>query len=1147
MHPVPAPSTHSERATTPPTQPYRGVVRTLLIALGALALLLPGASQAYAASGRIAPDGGRATKVAPSSNDTEGDQPTDKLGQHDRALLAKAERAGKKTVTVLVATQQRAAGSVAANLDQMGATVDYSNNDLGYVRAKVPVAQVEKAASIGEVTGVDLNENIPVPEIRPDAAGTRYYPARKASAAARAAALRPQQTPGELAPAPGPATPVANPYLPIDEVGAPRLSAQNPVFDGRAVTIGILDTGVDVDHPALQYTTDGQRKITDWVSATDPLTDNDPTWLAMRTPVSGPKANALGRTWRLPMGDFYLASLAENVSAASPLKGDLNRDGDTTDSFGVLYRKDDQSVWVDTNRNNSFLDETPLLAYGINHSIGHFGFDRVATPENEAVPFTVQVKPDVSLAPIGEEGEADFVNIGIVSQPHGTHVAGIAVGNNLFGGQMTGAAPGARLVSAKACTFSGECTASAMIEGMIDLVMLRHVDVVNVSIGGLPALNDGVNARAQIYNRLIDDYGVQIFASAGNDGPGSNTAGDPAVASNVISVGASVSAQTWLFDYGARVSQPREVFNFSSRGPSESGAAKPEITAPGAAISTTPLWMPGVPVPQAGYQLPPGYAMYNGTSMASPMAAGVAAQLLSASWANEIPVTAAQLRKAIISSASFQPGISVSAQGAGQILAPRAWSYLARDEALQPWTYTVQAPVCTVLSRFLPTPQQGQGLYNRCPASDSVNTGAPDQPIAGQAVGQTRTYPVTITRTSGPDQPVEHRLSVRGNTAAYAVAPSVVLPLNEPVQVPVTLTTPRPGDYSALLLIDDPDNLGVEQIVNLSVLVAQPLLAPSYQWSESASVERTRARIYQISVPEGAKALQVQISGLAAGSQTRFLAFHPYGLPVDPTESTDCYAHFSNPRACNPIRRTYANPTPGVWQIVVESRRTTPTLRNPYVLSVDVQGVQASPDPVRVASAHLGQSVPVQWSLTNQFAPVTVTASGGPLGSAHQETPRISNGEMLNFEVTVPEGAALLEASIANPSDAGADLDLVLLRSGREVATSAGGDSNETIRLENPQPGAYTVMVVAYDVPEGSTTIDYRDLFTASALGWLEVSPTPIALADATPAELKGQVVAGTAPAPGRQLYGQAVLHGSDQTIVGYAAAVVEQVLPAGD
>ena len=51
-----------------------------------------------------------------------------------------------------------------------------------------------------------------------------------------------------------------------------------------------------------------------------------------------------------------------------------------------------------------------------------------------------------------------------------------------------------------------------------------------MSIGGLPALNDGNNARAELYNRLIEQSNVQMFISAGNSGPGVNTVGDPSSA-----------------------------------------------------------------------------------------------------------------------------------------------------------------------------------------------------------------------------------------------------------------------------------------------------------------------------------------------------------------------------------------------------------------------------------------------------------------------------------------------------------------------------------------------------------------------------------------------------------------------------------------
>ena len=111
------------------------------------------------------------------------------------------------------------------------------------------------------------------------------------------------------------------------------------------------------------------------------------------------------------------------------------------------------------------------------------------------------------------------MNIGVVQAAHGSHVAGIAAGHGLFGGAVDGQAPGATIVSSRACSWGGGCTAVALTDGMVDLVENRGADVVNMSIGGLPALNDGNNARARLYDVLIDG-GVQLDDLGGQQRPG---------------------------------------------------------------------------------------------------------------------------------------------------------------------------------------------------------------------------------------------------------------------------------------------------------------------------------------------------------------------------------------------------------------------------------------------------------------------------------------------------------------------------------------------------------------------------------------------------------------------------------------------------
>ncbi len=181
--------------------------------------------------------------------------------------------------------------------------------------------------------------------------------------------------------------------------------------------------------------------------------------------------------------------------------------------WGVLYDPAAGTVTVDVNNNHDFSDDTAMKPYKDGYQIGHFGTDNPATDVVESQPFVVQIRKDVPMDPYGGvlgRQEADFVNIGLIASEHGTHVAGITSANGLFGGKMNGAAPGAKIVSSRACVFGPSCTnAPALTEGMIDLVVNHGVDIVNMSIGGLPALNDGNNARSELYTRLIDTYGVQ--------------------------------------------------------------------------------------------------------------------------------------------------------------------------------------------------------------------------------------------------------------------------------------------------------------------------------------------------------------------------------------------------------------------------------------------------------------------------------------------------------------------------------------------------------------------------------------------------------------------------------------------------------------
>ncbi|MCL8014816.1 S8 family serine peptidase [Streptomyces sp. AS02] len=1091
---------------TPQRDPKPGPRRAALIAVAA------GLVAALSAAGPIPM--AVAADTAPAASDPSIKSAHDKLGSNDADLLAEAKADGDKNVTMMVATAPGQTEKVAEQLDAVG-SVGRTYDKLGYVRATVPTGKADKAISaatkLSSVHGIDLREEIPLDDPAVDT--------KKSTAAATSYTGPSKKTPAE------------NPYNPSFETGAVDFVEDHPKADGRGITIGILDSGVDLGHPALQKTTTGERKIVDWVTATDPLLDSDRTWRPMVTSVSGPTFTYGGKTWTAPAGSYQVSTFLESYTTGGDAAGDANRDGDKTDSWGVLYDAANGTVRVDLNNNNDFGDDAPMKPYKDGYQIGYFGTDNPATDVAERQPFVVEIRKDVPMDPLGGDWvgqKRDFVNIGVIESEHGSHVAGITAANGLFGGEMNGAAPGAKLVSSRACTWTGGCTNVALTEGMIDLVVNRGVDIVNMSIGGLPALNDGNNARAELYTRLIDTYGVQLVISAGNSGPGANTIGDPSLAAKVISVGATISKETWAANYGSVVSKPYAMMPFSSRGPREDGGFTPTLSAPGASINTIQTWLPGAPVAESGYTLPAGYGMLQGTSMASPQAAGASALLLSAAKQKGIALTPAKLRTALTSTADHIKGVQAYEEGAGLINIEDAWDSI-RDGATA-HEYTVKAPVDTAIDQFLKTPGFGTGVYDR---------------EGGLKAGQKKTYDVTITRTSGADKAIRHELHFEnnaGDTFRIVGSDEISLGLNKPVTVQVAAKPSSAGIKSAILEVDDPRTEGIDKQVLNTVVVSAPL---KYTYSASGSVQRNSTKHYFVTVPEGAKSLEVAIGGLKDKSQTRFIAIHPYGVPSDTTGTPFCYNNYLDGNGCKPDVRSYADPQPGVWEIEVESRRTSPLLDNPFKLDVTVLGAAFDPETVTVPEAKVGTPAAASWKVTNNYAAIDGKLAGGPLGSSKTARPTIAEGATQTTTVEVPAGATSLDVTIGNVSDAAADLDLVVKNAaGTEVGSSADGDSEESVSVANPAAGTYTIDVIGYAVPAGSTAYDYLDVFFSAALGTVTVDESPVKLGTGESATVAGSVTAQAAAPEGREFFGQVRLVNARGTVAGLGSVKIEKVTP---
>ncbi|WP_411075608.1 S8 family peptidase [Streptomyces sp. cmx-4-7] len=236
---------------------------------------------------------------------------------------------------------------------------------------------------------------------------------------------------------------------------------------------------------------------------------------------------------------------------------------------------------------------------------------------------------------------------------HGTHVASIAAGTGAkSGGLYKGVAPGAEVISGKVLDDEGYGDDSAVVAGM-EWAAAEGADVVNLSLGS--ADSPGVDPLEETIDRLSAEKGILFAVAAGNEGEGGgSTVASPGSADAALTVGA--------------VDENDRLAPFSGTGPRVGdGAVKPDVTAPGVAITAAAApgsaldTRPGVPHPA------PGYLRIDGTSMATPHVAGAAAILKQRhpDWKS------AELKGALVASAEGGD-LTAFQQGSGRVRVDRA-------------------------------------------------------------------------------------------------------------------------------------------------------------------------------------------------------------------------------------------------------------------------------------------------------------------------------------------------------------------------------------------------------------------------------------------------------------------------------------------
>jgi hypothetical protein len=995
------------------------------------------------------------------------------LFKDSRAELAQARARGEAEVLLVIASMPGRNAQMARVVEGVGGSIEFREDEVDYLRARVPVDRIADITASPALHSADVS----------------LTPGRpRAFALADGEVARGPELPQAPHDGPAPDTiwpprfserPLTDRYHPWQDTRASELLEENPTYDGRGVRIAMIDMNPDMLLPELQVARalDGSEipKIAVFGTALDADEEDDGRWLHMDDVVQAADGRFLHQdtAFTAPReGTFRLAFFDEgdeDQGQGAALEKDVNRDGNPEGSsrlFAVLWDEGSGDVWVDTDQDRDFTDETALGDFADRPRFGTFGTDDPDTPVRESVGFGVQIRPEQKMVAL---------NLGVAS--HASLVVGAAVGSRGREGRFDGMAPGAQLISISEGGAAYGQTESTILSAQQGADVMYFEQSSYITRTYLP--RDGRLVPSVIGDRLVERYGVSILSPTHNY-PIVGAIDDIVMGRGVIGVGGHESKENFLRNHGVRVEHDDNLLITGGYGPMGDGSLKPDIISPSNYVSTAQGFVDGRAIPGL-FELPPGYTIAGGTSTATPTAAGAVALLISAAKQEGVAYDPYRLKWAVTRGARWVPHIAAYKQGNGVVSVAGAWEILeALDAGGQMVDIHSRATVRHPYSHLLPVPHQGVGIYER----DAWSPGDREE----------RT--ITFTRTSGPGQSMTFEVTWEGNGHGTFASPSTItLPLNTPVDFPVTVAPEDFGVHTAHMTLRHDQVTGYAHRSLATVIVPRPLdRGGDFTQEVDVKVPRPGITSRFFRVPEGATTLVVDL-----GWEDREVS-----LSVSAPDTRQ--ANGRRVSRSDGVRQIIHDPMPGVWEVrltdIADTRTydwrqakkeepvpPTPAKLTVSAVSVEVAGLEGGDETAEAPSPSRDVS------LVSRMAGFTGGAVSTPLGSARRELLELGEKEQRVFEVEVLPGSSALVVRLGRASDPGADLDLYTFDCTGEECRAARVDGapvgDEAVFVDAPAAGTWKIVVDASAVPSGTTTVEYLDVVLNPAYGMVATTDVP--------------------------------------------------------